>query len=174
MKPISEGGVGGIDMSSNLRTNHLARVFVVAAMVWGLAVPVIHLACGMTMADTVVLCEEHDAATHRSAQMDDNRSDGHAHHHPGHEGAAFHQHQHATDLGSLDIESSEAFLECCLFEYVAADHRAQLVSLSQVPTPVAAQIDAPVAVDPTETATPNESTSSPPVAFRVLFSVFLI
>lgn len=161
-------------MHARSRTNHLARVLVVATMVWGFAVPVIHLACGMAMADTVVLCEEHDAATHRSAQMDDGRSAGHDHHHPGHDDAILHQHQHAAELASQDVKPSDAFVECCLFEYGAVDHRAPLVSLSQVPTPAATQIDAPVTVEPTTTATPNHSTSSPPVAFRVLFSVFLI
>lgn len=149
--------VGGSIMSARLQTDRLLRVLLTVTMVWGFAVPIIHLACGMSAEQVAPLCEQHEAPSSDAATM-----------------VHMDHHEHQPAAQSSSAEQSDDFVECCIVETKGEDHRAPLVSLQEVPAPPATPLEAPVADDSQIRTAPPASESSPPVAFRLLFSVFLI
>lgn len=137
------------------------------AMVWSFAVPVVHLVCGMATDDVAILCEVEEGSAARMS--------GHAapHHTDAHGSMA----SHATDAhGSMNADS-DRITECCVVDAAAADRNAFLPSLSQLPTPAVGTLDAPLPDVSSDAPTADRNLvddTSPPVAFRLLFSVFLI
>lgn len=132
-------------------------VLLVAAMAWGFAAPIVHLACGAAAGEMEVLCGETPAS---------------AKHERDH--AASHGSKVPIQVGAAHPASDHAELECCQVEVVSVDRRAPLPAFPCVPNApaeaIGIQIDAPKPVIPLLA----EADFSPPIAFRVLFSVFLI
>lgn len=192
------------------RTDYFTRILIVTAMVWGFALPIAHLVCGMATEGAAILCDdqavtdgaedraEHHAAGHEAPAPESHHAhampspaEQHAHAAPGnavqtgHDGhaalpTARHQGtQRGTDgpFPSAEFAAGDMSLECCWVDATAADRRAPLPSVTQLQDLAVA----PTGVAPTaavgETLAskgPVDSGSAPPIAFRFLFSVFLI
>ena len=140
-------------------------------MLWGFAVPIVHLACGTMLQAAEVLCETHETAA--ESRADQTHTAHHGDHQNAHSAGSALPVQPVTH-SSTDVERHDALVECCLFDARAADHRAALVDLHHVPAPVVASVDEALSEDAPAEPVILESDPSPPVAFRLLFSVFLI
>lgn len=151
------------------RKEYLVRTFLVTAMVWGFALPVVHLVCGMGIEQESVLCDDHAVTEgqHASGTHAVRAGAGHA--------------VYADDVAVKDptvsIEAPHVRIQCCLVDANAADRRAPLPSLTQMPDLAVSHTDVT-----TSDALPDmraadlvvADDASPPISFRLLFSVFLI
>ena len=140
------------------RKYRIVPVFVLAALVWGFAVPIVHLACAMSAVEVDVLCE--DVAAHGHG------ADVH--------GPAMHSDVFVQSTAT-DAAPDQPALECCQIDDSASDHRAPLPVITQVQNAAAETLDIPVeAPDTSVVFIPDDADRSPPIALRLLFSVFLI
>lgn len=140
-------------------------------MFWGFAVPIVHLACGTTLQAVEVLCETHETAA--ESRADQTHAANHGDHQNVHSaGSALPV--HPVTHSSTDVERQDALVECCLFDARATDHRAALVDLNHVPAPIVTPVDEALSEDAPVLPVIVEPDPSPPVAYRLLFSVFLI
>lgn len=146
-------------MLSAYRKNNVIRALVLTAMVWGFAVPVVHLVCGMAAEAETVLCADHymDGGMHDTATMAEDMA--------------------ASIEAVVTGETGDSAIECCWIDANAVDRRAPLPALTQLPDFTAAHSELFAIRVVQEARTLDRSTdaeSPPPVAFRLLFSVFLI
>ncbi len=197
-------------MLSVCRTDCFIRILVVTTMVWGFALPIAHLVCGMTVDSEAILCDAH-ALTDGTLHADGHEARAHTgmqtagHEAPAHNAPVAHD-VHATHAsparnmlhtqtamqavrheaarhGSHDpcptpeFNAGDARVECCWVDANALERRAPLPSLTQLPDLTGASTGVAPTVDLREVRVVSrtaDAPSFPPVAFRLLFSVFLI
>lgn len=186
-------------MLSVCRTDYFIRILVMTTMVWGFALPIAHLVCGMTEDSEAIPCDAHavtDGTLHAAGHDTPAVHTAHAAHDisaVAHKTAVRNMHNAHTDVqmvrheaarhGSHDpcptpeFDTSDARVECCWVEANALERCAPLPSLTHVQDLTAALTGVAPIVEGSDIRAINRTTdagSSQPVAFRLLFSVFLI